>query len=360
MPKKQLTNKEYKNPLPKEIKDITLSFDVSTTMTGFAFLMDGKPWIMANGMPSFGSVNMVKQTTESEKTGNEIKAKNREYATYGNRVFHGSYDNVLKLTHKVYEVIKPINDIYSQGLTKVGKITIVMEVSEIPNFGRFSQNLTSVRKLALYTGMVAGLIANVFDIAGYHLKDKVEMKFINPQEWQSRCGFVKKDRQFSKEQSLTRANKLIKEWGFLQPTESDDTADAINLATVAQDVRDSMVVRGQASSKAKSIKSKESRIAKLEAHILRSQQKAFIKKSKLLVDINNKKEWLKEQEGNTSQAKTFLQRKEKYEKEIEEFNDIKLPSLLNSYDAGNYEKWTKEIKSLKMELKYLRAEKVRT
>lgn len=291
----KLTKDQVKNPLPKKIDEITLAFDVSTTETGFAFLMNGKPWIMKNGMPSFGSVNMVKQDMYTKRDGTQ-GLKQRTYATYGNKMFHGSYDQTMKLVNHLFQVIKPINDMIGQKLTEVKKVYVVMEISEIPNFGKYGQNLTTTRKLALYTGFVLGLVANVFDIAGFHLKNNTEVKLVSPQDWQQRVGFEKNEipmsqqmskygMKYSKYQSLERANKLIKEWGYLQSITNDDTADAINLATVASEVEDNMEVRARNRKKTTNIKKFESDIAKLSNKIAEYKARAMTNKNDFVDNV---------------------------------------------------------------------------
>lgn len=280
--------------VPKHIKEITFAFDIATRKTGYCFLIDGKPWLTKNGVVSFGNIDMVKKEqykgfdTIDGKRVEVIKKRDKEYATYGNRMFHGSYASVNKLSNLVFQIIQELNTLVGKKETKIDKINLVAEISEIPNgsFGRSGQSITSVRKLALYTGYVMYAIANIFDIAGFHLIDKTTVKFVAPQEWQQRVGFVKKDREASKEQSLARANELIKKWGIKQVITNDDTADAINLATVANEVRDTLYVRTMNNATGKSKKQLEVEISRLSGKILEYTTKATKAKQEHLENIS--------------------------------------------------------------------------
>ncbi len=260
---------QTKNPLPKVIENLTLAFDVSTTQTGFAMLMEGKPIMLPDGNPSVGFVQMVAQdyyeghNNEKDENGKLIKVlkhRDKEYATYGNRMFHGSQDAITRLSNKVFQFVKPLNDHIGlqkknynaetkKGIkpTVIKNITIVFEVAEIPNYAKINgrniyrgQNLTSTRKLALYVGLVVGAVQQMFSTVGFHLPAPL-VKMIKPTEWQQRLFEKQGDRQKTKAMSMKLANAKLAKWG-LQPSPNDDMADAINIASVAHLVRDNVFV----------------------------------------------------------------------------------------------------------------------
>lgn len=299
--KKKNTQDKIKSPLPKKINDLTIAFDISTTNTGYAILIDGKPFKFSNGMPSFGFTNMVKQDTIG-KNGKEIKPKNRVYSTYGNRMFHGSFEKIQNIATTIYE-LRHLQDLHfaekkaGRKGVEIRNINLVFEVSEIPNgkFGATSQNITSVRKLALYVGMVAYSIFDMLTLIMPSFKEKILVKMISPSEWQLKAGFtktkltqqqeiVKYGARWSKFQSLERANKILENWGY-KPTESDDLADALNIATLSNEVLDSMQVRARTSGKANNIRRIESNIRKISTKITEYQSKALLQKNDFIDNV---------------------------------------------------------------------------
>lgn len=297
---------KYKVPaknatLPRHIKTLSMGFDVSTTCTGYAILIDGKPFKDERNEPSFGFTNMVKQITKG-KNGQEIKPKNKEYATYGNRMFHGSYKLINGIAHVVYQ-LKILQDFHldekkagREGI-KIDNFNIVFEVSEIPNygFGKSSQNLTTTRKLALYVGAVLYAITDMIELVLPSFKDQINVKLIKPTEWQMRAGFTKSGltqaqevekygMRWSKVQSLERANKLITKWGYKE-TENDDMADAINIATMAEEVRDNLFVSNYNISKKKSLKTDEIEIARLSKKIAEYKERAMENKNTFVDNV---------------------------------------------------------------------------
>lgn len=247
---KQLT-KEDLPKLGEPIKQITLAFDVSTTKTGYCFLINNKPMQIGQGnYISIGSIHMVKKEKYIGQVGFKDKTplerqKPKEYTNYGDRLFWGSGTQIQVLGSIVADMFQQINPYYQKStLITRPKITIVFEVSEIPNFNQNKgQSITTTRKLALYVGAVVQEIYNSIKCFGYFVahEPNTEVKLIKPTEWQSRLWVKKGTTEKTKEESIRQANIRLKSWG-LEETQDHDMADAINIAWVSSEVRDNLVV----------------------------------------------------------------------------------------------------------------------
>lgn len=159
---------ETKTIIPQSIKHLVIAFDVSTSNTGYAILADNTPIAQVNGKPAIGSIKMVKQ--ETSKYGNK---KDVQYENYGNRMIHGSWEAFTAISNILYHVLKPMTDAYYASKKEeapkqafnIEKITLVFEVSEIPNFSKnMGQTITTTRKLALYTGATIAVVRNIIGL----------------------------------------------------------------------------------------------------------------------------------------------------------------------------------------------------
>lgn len=290
----------------KEIK-IAIGLDVSTSMTGYAVLVNGKPFELPNGKYSVGQIAMVE--TRTNKAGNQTPI---EYTNYGDKMFHGSFKQIREIAVMLYQIISPINAYIGELKQKnidaerskqairhdIPKVSIdlIFEVSEIPNgpARQFGQTITGVRKLALYVGAVENAVANVLYNAGFHFLQDIVCKLIKPSEWQDRL-WKKQDASIldtnkekgSKLMSLHFANIKLKEWGLDEITyEFNDMADAINIATLSEAVRDNVFAKSMAKQKSKEINITHNRdILKLSNHIAEYKAKALVAKNEFIDNI---------------------------------------------------------------------------
>lgn len=367
----KFTEKQIKNPIPTKIDSLTLAFDVSTVKTGFAFLINGKPFMTANNKPSFGDVDMVKMETIG-KSGKEIKPRPKEYSTYGNRMFHGSRGQIEDLMNVVFQ-LKAIQDTHLQeqkagrkkGVT-IKKFNIIFESSEIPNtFGRNQgHTITGIRKLSLYVGMVMYAVADMVNLILPSFAPQAVVKLVKPTEWQLMLGFTKSplDKKgqfakygttFAKYQSLKKANEVIKDWGY-KPTQSDDLADALNMALLADDLRDNLFVSKFNQGKSKNIKAIESEIAKLSNKIAEYTNKALENKNEFLDNVL----WAM----NANRNDLTAQEKIKHTKYVKyDLNDVRLWEFTEFFTPAQKKKYlefTQRKDEAQKKIVSLRGEKV--
>lgn len=358
-------------PLPRHIKTLSMGFDVSTNCSGYAILIDGKPFRDERNEPSFGYTNMVKQITKG-KNGQDINPKNKEYSTYGNRMFHGSYKYINGIAHVVYQ-LKVLQDFHFAEMKagrkgiKIDNFNIVFEISEIPNFGfgKSSQNLTTVRKLALYVGAVLYAITNMIELVLPSFKDQINVKLIKPTEWMMRAGFTKSGltqaqeiskygMRWSKVQSLKRANEIIKKWGYAEIT-NDDMADAINIATMADEVRDNLFVSNFNMNKKQTLKKDEIEIARLSKKIAEYTERAMQNKNEFVDNVV----WANTTDRNTLTEKADKARHTKYIKyDIEDTRTRDMIDFLTPAQTRKYMEYTAKKVELEQKIVSMRKEKV--
>lgn len=352
--------------MPNKIKELTLAFDVSTSKTGYAILADKQPILLKNNKPSYGFVEMIENVPGLKKKIN--------YDSYGDKMTFGTMTSMRKLTSIVYDICETIANHKMQNPNfDIEKITVVFEVSEIPNMSNKQdkyknknfQTLTSVRKLGLFTGMVVGRVWDTINLLMFHFMKKIQVKLIKPQEWQLRRGFKKSPlnykeenkkygMKFSKFQSLEAANKIIVEEWKGQPIDNDDTADAINIALVATEVRDNVFASAQANTKQKNIKYLESDIAKLEAKISEYQGKALTRKNEIIDRVL----WVKtaKYEELKVSEKALYTKYSKYN--LDDVRNSTLKEFLTPDQQKKSKKWVMELKNKKEEIVKLRGENV--
>lgn len=383
---KGIKKEEIKNPLPKELK-ITFAFDVSTTSTGYALLLNDKPMQLRNGKLSIGQIGMRKQEEYQGQVSFEDRTqmtKNRDikYENFGDLMYHGSYKPTELISNMVYECIAPINQIIGELKTKKAQVesskqtikvevpkikefNIVYEVSEIPNgkYGATSQAISSVRKLALYTGYIMYAVSNVIRLAGYHFADEAVVKLVPPRQWQDRLWTIDEADQAevqgmkgSKVMSIKFANKYLKELGLDLITTQDDMADAINIALLASELKDNVVVRSNKAKRTKKVNITLNRdILKVQQKINEYLEKAQMAKNEFVDNVV----W-----ANTVSVDELIERSQrakrtKYIKySIEDTRAMELESFLTPGQIRKLQEWKEQLEKLQAELKGLRNGKV--
>ena len=97
------------------------------------------------------------------------------------------------------------------------------------------------QKLATYIGMYCSAFVNALKIA--FPDNEIILKLINPREWNLRAFGEVLDRKTGKATSIERAKRYINQ-SLTNGTGniSDDTADAINIASLARILRDNLIV----------------------------------------------------------------------------------------------------------------------
>lgn len=353
--KQEIIKEQLKMGVPKKIKTINIAFDISTTAIGYAILIDGQPVKLADDRISIGAIEtlnpkLIKQTT-----------------TYGERMAK-SYPNIQAIMVDLANILRPIQDTHlnekkitdgKKGV-EIEEINIVFEKADIPIIGKGFGSITSTTKLALYVGYVFSLVVDIIDLTFASFKEQINWKLVKPQEWQKRAGIEKTNlsqkeqkekygMRYSKLQSLKLANEYLTKMGY-STTTSDDMADAINIALLGSEVRDNLFAGRQALSKQKTIKSNESRIAKLTTKIAEYTQKGLTAKSEALEYIN----WVRMSDyGSLSKED-----KAKYTRLSKIDLSKGFIEFLTPAQQRKFNEWNKEITELKQSLIEKRKERV--
>ena len=367
--------KKINNPLPKNL-EISIGLDVSTSTTGYALLLNGKPIILKTIGTSIGQVDMIEKGTPKEHT-------------YGDKLCKYSSKARQTIRIVIFESLSAINKIIEElKLSKgnpptIKRFDVVFEISEIPNFaknqfGKQGQTITSIRKLALFTGAVATDISNIIENTTSLFNKEPNYKFIKPTEWQSRLWTkeeINKENvksstgrslkvRGSKVVSVRRANTFLKKWGFDSIDYNlNDMADAINIATLANEVRDDVFAKSQAITKKQNITKKiPNRINYYESLlriINRKLTNKFMEYSK-----NNiwflKSDYEKLNPLDKRKYTSFKKLKKNYE-EITQNNqtrEAEAKVFLNKMDYTNFLTYTTKIKNYEEKLKQIKKEKV--
>lgn len=205
---------------------------------------------------------------------------------------------------------------------EVKEINIILEMS---NHG----NIRVGQKLSVYNGLFGALIVHYVLL----LKPQatINFKFVNPKEWQLRAFSKVLDRNAGKSESIERAKH------FLQIGETskitDDMADAINIASLSQVLRDNYFV-GQEVKKRENIYQKSKiAIARLTTKATELYNKLREKQEKRLFRIVNTKKFKNKQDKELLEPKSLYDlatsaeklRIEKYKNEMEQLQaDIKV------------------------------------
>lgn len=105
-------------------------------------------------------------------------------------------------------------------------------------------NASLGQKLATYIGIYCSAFTNALKVA--FPENQIELKLINPREWNLRAFGEVLDRKAGKATSIERAKQYINQ-NITNGTGniSDDTADAINIASLSRILRDNLIVGQQ-------------------------------------------------------------------------------------------------------------------
>lgn len=360
-----MNQNEIKNPMPNGLKKLTLAFDVSTTRTGYAILADDTPVIKANGQPAIGAFDMLKQ--RENKNGNFVPV---EYDAFGDRMTHGSEKALAGIGKEVYTVLTTLTNHYYEMKKQnkdfnIANIYLVLEVSEIPNFSKNNgQTITTTRKLALYTGAVLATVWNMINIAFEPFKDKVQVKLVKPTEWQERLWSKQEAKALdtpkqkgSKLLSMHHANLWLKEMG-MSPLDNyerhNDIADAINIALLADKLRDNVFAKKMAVEKKENIRDIIDEINKLSTMITEYKAKALDAKNKFVDNVvwahNTKRDEL------SSADKSKHTKYNKYN--LDDARAMQPETLLTPHEKRNLQRWENEKFELENKLKSIRGEQV--
>lgn len=301
--------------IPKKINHLSIAFDVSTSNTGYAILADDKPLLNEKNQVSIGAIKMVESNGKKDK----------QYDNYGNRMFHGSANAFIQISNMLYTFLKPMTDVYYKSKKEpapktsfdIDKITLVFEISDIPNWGRNGQTITTTRKLALYTGAVVSIVRNIIGLVFEPWKDKINCKFINPTEWQNKFWTTQeikeaetKELRGTKVLSLKLANNFLKEFDL--SLTSDDAADALLIATISTIVNDNLFVSRAKVQKAKNKNKLLKQRLEIQNKIAKINAIANERYTKFINDIN----WMKSNNYNqlsTTDKNKYSKIKNKYE-----------------------------------------------
>lgn len=174
---------------------IKIGFDISGANIGYAVLIDNDPVL-------YGS----------------FPFRSGDYRSFGDSVFYGNNEILESVLENIVGII---------GSRQGDDVVIALEFASIAKFG----NVKTSRVLNFMVGYVLGML--VKDLHGR----KAEIKLIDPQEWQRH--FDINDGSDSKLKSIENSLILFPE---VAVGDDDDLADALNIAFLADLVRDFRVV----------------------------------------------------------------------------------------------------------------------
>ena len=268
----------------KNIRDkVIISLDVATKKTGIAMFVNGNYYN-----------SKVIDTTEI------MENKNGTYA-----------QKASKASLKIVKEINDFNDKYmSRTLAKEIDYYVAFEVSSVGN------NRATSEKLKLFVGMYLSALTIVISqkvFRDHLVKHLQEVKFIHPNQWGLRAFGKARTGDFGKKEgkiaSIKRATEIAK-----VKIESDDEADAINIASLYGVLNDESIVKQYTTGSKKKkagklrawIKLEEAKLIKYEAEVETRVKKGLNPTTKALQEkIDN--------------ARTKIA---KYKMELEEINSF--------------------------------------
>ncbi len=201
------TMKDYINN-PKQIRDIFIGVDASSSKTGV--------FILINRIPAFADecVTINKKTSDGDKIIASLEARLKTLAK----------SFLIPLIRKAKEQ------------NHFPWIILVVENGSIPN-------ATTARKLSLWSGVWFGFLTLYIQKYQHNLRGK----FVSPNEWQLRAFGLNTEQKYKlkvnpfgdkliKEKSLKLANEELKPFGVVLT--SDNIADAYHIAKLAYVLED--------------------------------------------------------------------------------------------------------------------------
>ncbi len=284
-----------------EIIKMKIGLDVATNSTGFACFIN-------DDLMYYGDV----ETSKGEPYSGDKIIKDIEYINRVALGFVGQIKNKKLNAEKKYKL----------------DCILCLESSN-------HANSSLGQKLATYIGIYSSAFTNALKIS--FPENEIKLKLVNPREWNLRAFGEVLDRKNGKAKSIERAKTFINQnLTNGAPNISDDTADAINIASLSAVLRDNLVV-GQER------KERVSRIIKNKNKILNIN----IKANKVLEKLIIKK--------NKAVEKALLKQNE------EQVNFLKKQPLIAFADKAQTERvitYERELTNLEADLKVIRKFKI--
>lgn len=204
--------------------------------------------------------HLVKETQIRVQIGLDIATKRTGFAAFANKelISFGTIETNPDMTYSGHKVVEDIKIIDRNMLGFVGRLrkkldeqfnitkdeTYALDVIILMESSNHA-NKALGQKLATYIGLYSSSLVGSLTV-GFP-KIKIELKLINPREWQLRAFGEILDRQDGKSKSIDRALEYVNRDYKDALTDDDkviddDTADAINIASLGEVLRDNLLV----------------------------------------------------------------------------------------------------------------------
>lgn len=167
----------------------------------------------------------------------------------GDLIYYGDIETSKGELYSGIKIVKDIETINRTALSFVGQLKnnklkhdVKYKLDCIISLESSNHANSSLgQKLATYIGMYCSAFVNALKIA--FPDNEIILKLINPREWNLRAFGEVLDRKTGKATSIERAKKYINQnLTNGAPNISDDTADAINIASLSRILRDNLIV----------------------------------------------------------------------------------------------------------------------
>lgn len=211
-------------------KIVKMGFDISTKKMGWCILVNNKPFKFKFNDKihySFGSSKLYDDKIKYDFFGNRMVKGTRPYLIHLNSILNSVLDAVL---------------IELKNCTP--NVIIALEFSQF-------NNIETSTKLALFIGKISQILENIIYEKMEYLIDNIEFKIVSANEWQRIYDNEIQDgfsnglpiKWADKKRTLKLANIMFEFWGIKNLTNDDDLADALNLAFVAEKVKDNLNIK---------------------------------------------------------------------------------------------------------------------
>lgn len=253
-------------------KIIKIGFDVSTKQSGFAmFINDKRSWSGAikqiNQNANFAermALDLVIINNTIIKLLKPLMEIEKELIDEWNKKI--DINNLRDMKDKP-KAIEKANKLFKEVMGNY-QIICVFEANKI----MVSQE--TKQKLDLYVGMFMGVVADKLALLCPSIPKQYKLTL--PGEWHRKTFGVEYHRDEGKARSISKAMSIMSD-DILDPENynmSDDEADAINIAWIAQDLRDMGIVKSQLQHKAKRLSAIRPQISKLEGQKIKLEIEA--------------------------------------------------------------------------------------
>lgn len=269
-----------------EVIKMKIGLDVATNSTGFACFIN-------DDLMYYGDV----ETSKGEPYSGDKIIKDIEYINRVALGFVGQIKNNKLHPEKKYKL----------------ECILCLESSN-------HANSSLGQKLATYIGIYSSAFANALKIS--FPENEIKLKLVNPREWNLRAFGEVLDRQAGKAKSIERAKTFINQNFTNGNVEiSDDTADAINIASLSAVLRDNLVVGQERKERVSRIIKNKNKILNINIKANQLLEKLIIKKNKavekaLLKQNEEQVNLLKNQPLIAFADKAQAERVIKYEREL--------------------------------------------